>query len=106
MKCAITHRYGLSSFCGPEIHIYSTQVTYQGCGHVRYIVKAWCTRYQQTHERCPPNVVAVLVALFEFNTVNVDVLLISSVEKLNLMRNAVGFLALEYIYDIYTSQAS
>jgi len=56
-----------------------TKVTYQ-CGHVRYLVKAWyehlhgqsclsgywlillyvtrCVRYQQTHERCPPNVVA------------------------------------------------
>lgn len=37
-----------------------TQVNYQ-CGHVRYIVKAWCVRYQQTHERCAPNVVATWV---------------------------------------------
>jgi len=35
-----------------------TQVEYK-CGHVRYIVKAWCERYQQTQQRCPPNVVAV-----------------------------------------------
>ena len=33
-----------------------TEVTYQ-CGHIRYLVLAWCIRYQQTHERCPPNVV-------------------------------------------------
>jgi hypothetical protein len=38
-----------------------TQVTYQ-CGHVRYIVKAWCERYRQTQQRCPPNVVALLVS--------------------------------------------
>lgn len=37
-----------------------TQVNYK-CGHVRYLVKAWCIRYQQTHERCAPNVVAVYV---------------------------------------------
>ena len=24
-----------------------TKVTY-GCGHVRYVVKAWCTKYQAT----------------------------------------------------------
>lgn len=34
-----------------------TQVNYQ-CAHVRYTVKAWCVRYQKTHARCPPNVVA------------------------------------------------
>lgn len=34
-----------------------TKVSYQ-CGHVRYLVKAWCVRYQQTQQRCPPNVVA------------------------------------------------
>ena len=37
-----------------------TQVSYS-CGHIRYIVKAWCVRYQQTHKICPPNVVATYV---------------------------------------------
>lgn len=35
-----------------------TQVQYK-CTHVRYVVKAWCTKYQQTHVRCPANVTAV-----------------------------------------------
>ncbi|KAF2720190.1 hypothetical protein K431DRAFT_227085 [Polychaeton citri CBS 116435] len=34
-----------------------TKVEYS-CGHVRYLVRAWCVRYQETHRRCPPNVVA------------------------------------------------
>lgn len=35
-----------------------TQVEFR-CGHVRYTVRAWCTTYETTHKRCPPNVVAV-----------------------------------------------
>ncbi|RAL67909.1 hypothetical protein DID88_008634 [Monilinia fructigena] len=35
-----------------------TQVEFR-CGHVRYTVRAWCTNYETTHRRCPPNVVAV-----------------------------------------------
>ncbi|KAF2400953.1 hypothetical protein EJ06DRAFT_476391 [Trichodelitschia bisporula] len=35
-----------------------TQVEY-ACGHLRYTVKAWCTRYQETHRRCPANVIAI-----------------------------------------------
>lgn len=54
-----------------------THVNYQ-CRHVRYVVKAWCTRYQarrvdpmpcsywssadvpgSSHVRCPPNIVAM-----------------------------------------------
>ena len=35
-----------------------TRVEYK-CGHVRYTVRAWCVRYEQTHVRCPPSVVAV-----------------------------------------------
>lgn len=35
-----------------------TQVHYK-CSHLRYIVRAWCTRYQETHRRCPVNVVAM-----------------------------------------------
>ncbi|RMZ67642.1 hypothetical protein GMOD_00001598 [Pyrenophora seminiperda CCB06] len=37
-----------------------TQVQYK-CTHVRYVVRAWCTKYQTTHVRCPANVTAVLV---------------------------------------------
>ncbi|KAH0257595.1 hypothetical protein KCU91_g16282, partial [Aureobasidium melanogenum] len=29
------------------------------CGHLRYTVRAWCVRYQESHKLCPPNVVAV-----------------------------------------------
>jgi len=29
------------------------------CGHLRYTVRAWCVTYQESHKRCPPNVVAV-----------------------------------------------
>ncbi|KAF2245160.1 hypothetical protein BU26DRAFT_433968 [Trematosphaeria pertusa] len=35
-----------------------TQVHYK-CTHLRYTVRAWCTKYQQTQKRCQPNVVAV-----------------------------------------------
>ncbi|CAI6318316.1 unnamed protein product [Periconia digitata] len=35
-----------------------TQVHYK-CSHLRYTVRAWCTKYQQTQKRCPANVVAV-----------------------------------------------
>jgi hypothetical protein len=33
-----------------------TQVEYS-CGHLRYTVKAWCVKYQQTQKRCGPNIV-------------------------------------------------
>ncbi|KAH8772320.1 hypothetical protein BGZ57DRAFT_824618 [Hyaloscypha finlandica] len=35
-----------------------TQVEFR-CGHVRYTVRAWCTKYETTHKRCPPSVVAI-----------------------------------------------
>ena len=35
-----------------------TQVHYK-CSHLRYTVRAWCTKYQETHKRCPANVVAM-----------------------------------------------
>jgi hypothetical protein len=35
-----------------------TQVEY-ACGHLRYTVKAWCVKYQETHKRCPANVIAM-----------------------------------------------
>lgn len=38
------------------------QVQYK-CGHLRFIVKAWCVKYQETHIRCPVNVVALWVSL-------------------------------------------
>ncbi|KAF1834366.1 hypothetical protein BDW02DRAFT_498509 [Decorospora gaudefroyi] len=41
-----------------------TQVQYK-CNHFRYVVKAWCTKYQQTHIRCPPNLTAVEYRLGE-----------------------------------------
>lgn len=34
-----------------------TQVEY-GCGHLRWTVRAWCMKYQETQKRCPANVVA------------------------------------------------
>ncbi|KAF2036715.1 hypothetical protein EK21DRAFT_51355 [Setomelanomma holmii] len=37
-----------------------TQVQYK-CSHLRYVVRAWCTKYQETHKRCPANVVAMQV---------------------------------------------
>lgn len=37
-----------------------TQVQYK-CNHLRYVVRAWCTRYQETHKRCPANIVAMQV---------------------------------------------
>ena len=37
-----------------------TQVEY-ACGHLRYTVRAWCVKYQETHKRCPANVVAMFV---------------------------------------------
>ena len=39
------------------------QVEY-GCGHLRYVVKAWCTNYPETQRRCPLNVVAMFVFYF------------------------------------------
>ncbi|KAF2709202.1 hypothetical protein K504DRAFT_406116 [Pleomassaria siparia CBS 279.74] len=41
-----------------------TQVHYK-CAHLRYIVRAWCTKYQETHKRCPANVVAIEYRLDE-----------------------------------------
>jgi hypothetical protein len=35
-----------------------TQVEYE-CGHLRFIVRAWCENYETTHRRCPPTVVAI-----------------------------------------------
>ncbi|PVH69138.1 hypothetical protein DL98DRAFT_400848, partial [Cadophora sp. DSE1049] len=29
------------------------------CGHKRFTVRAWCTKYEITHRRCPPAVVAL-----------------------------------------------
>ncbi|KAH8722765.1 hypothetical protein GQ44DRAFT_622112 [Phaeosphaeriaceae sp. PMI808] len=37
-----------------------TLVQYK-CTHVRFIVKTWCTKYQETHKRCRANVVAMYV---------------------------------------------
>jgi hypothetical protein len=49
-----------------------TQVEY-ACGHQRYTVKAWCVKYQETHKRCPANVIAMSVATFVlFQASNVD----------------------------------
>ncbi|EME45236.1 hypothetical protein DOTSEDRAFT_61794 [Dothistroma septosporum NZE10] len=41
-----------------------TKVEY-ACGHLRYTVRAWCIKYQETHRRCPANVVAVEYRLDE-----------------------------------------
>ncbi|OAL52336.1 hypothetical protein IQ07DRAFT_585545 [Pyrenochaeta sp. DS3sAY3a] len=41
-----------------------TQVQYK-CNHLRYVVRAWCTKYQETHKRCPANVVAIEYRLDE-----------------------------------------
>ncbi|KAF2203963.1 hypothetical protein GQ43DRAFT_365626 [Delitschia confertaspora ATCC 74209] len=41
-----------------------TQVHYK-CSHLRYTVRAWCTKYQETHKRCLPNVVAIEYRLDE-----------------------------------------
>ncbi|KAF2628694.1 hypothetical protein BU25DRAFT_338994 [Macroventuria anomochaeta] len=41
-----------------------TQVQYK-CNHVRYVVRAWCTKYQETHKRCPANVIAIEYRLDE-----------------------------------------
>lgn len=42
---------------GPKMCDY-TQVEFK-CKHLRYTVRAWCVKYQETHKRCPPNVVAM-----------------------------------------------
>ncbi|KAH8722561.1 hypothetical protein GQ44DRAFT_622284 [Phaeosphaeriaceae sp. PMI808] len=41
-----------------------TQVEYK-CHHLRYTVRAWCTKYQETQKRCPANVVAIEYRLDE-----------------------------------------
>ncbi|EME84067.1 uncharacterized protein MYCFIDRAFT_152346 [Pseudocercospora fijiensis CIRAD86] len=41
-----------------------TKVEY-ACGHLRYTVRAWCIKYQETHKRCPANVVAIEYRLDE-----------------------------------------
>ena len=46
-----------------------TQVEYR-CGHLRYTVKSWCTRYQQTHKRCPANVVEMYVYAKKYKFLN------------------------------------
>jgi len=33
------------------------------CQHRKYIVKAWCTKYQDTHIRCAPNVIEMSVPI-------------------------------------------
>ncbi|EMC98501.1 hypothetical protein BAUCODRAFT_67388 [Baudoinia panamericana UAMH 10762] len=42
-----------------------TQVEYK-CGHLRFTVRAWCVRYQETHVRCAPNIVAIEYRLHEY----------------------------------------
>ncbi|KAF1977353.1 hypothetical protein BU23DRAFT_452374 [Bimuria novae-zelandiae CBS 107.79] len=42
-----------------------TQVHYK-CSHLRYTVRAWCTKYQETQKRCQPNVVAVEYRIDEY----------------------------------------
>lgn len=49
---------GLSSFITTGGMCDYTQVHYK-CSHLRYTVRAWCTKYQETHKRCPANVVAM-----------------------------------------------
>ncbi|SMR48256.1 unnamed protein product [Zymoseptoria tritici ST99CH_1A5] len=41
-----------------------TKVEY-ACGHLRFTVRAWCIKYQESHKRCPANVVAVEYRLDE-----------------------------------------
>jgi hypothetical protein len=36
------------------------QVEYK-YGYLRYTVKVWCVKYQDTYKRCPPNIIAMLV---------------------------------------------
>ncbi|KAH8797824.1 hypothetical protein F5884DRAFT_147560 [Xylogone sp. PMI_703] len=48
----------------PNIMCDYTQIEFR-CGHVRYTVRSWCTIYETTHKRCPPNVVAVEFRLDE-----------------------------------------
>ena len=57
IRYVLHYRKHRVSLCKGKMCDYS-EVTYQ-CGHVRYLVLAWCIRYQQTHERCPPNVVRI-----------------------------------------------
>ncbi|KAF2179140.1 hypothetical protein K469DRAFT_513870, partial [Zopfia rhizophila CBS 207.26] len=35
------------------------------CSHLRYMVRAWCTKYAETHKRCPANVIALEYRLDE-----------------------------------------
>lgn len=37
-----------------------TQVDF-ACSHKRYTVRSWCIKYQETHKRCIPNIVAMYV---------------------------------------------
>ncbi|KAF2213859.1 hypothetical protein CERZMDRAFT_95889 [Cercospora zeae-maydis SCOH1-5] len=41
-----------------------TKVEY-ACNHLRYTVRYWCRKYQDTHKRCPANVVAAEYRLYE-----------------------------------------
>ena len=75
-----------------------TKVSYQ-CGHVRYLVKAWCVRYQQTQQRCPPNVVATYVtAVSSFGLRWSPLLTCKLIGRLAPMKNAVCRLA-DYFKD-------
>ncbi|KAM0716596.1 hypothetical protein Q7P37_008041 [Cladosporium fusiforme] len=49
-----------------------TQVEY-ACGHLRFTVRAWCIKYQETHKRCPPNVVAIEYRLNEKRLPRLDI---------------------------------
>jgi hypothetical protein len=51
-----SHTTPSSLYLNPAMCDY-TQVQYK-CSHLRYTVRAWCTKYQQTHVRCRVNVVA------------------------------------------------
>ncbi|KAH8701176.1 hypothetical protein GQ44DRAFT_632458 [Phaeosphaeriaceae sp. PMI808] len=41
-----------------------TQAQYK-CTHLRYTVRSWCTKYQETQKKCPANVVAIVYHLDE-----------------------------------------
>ncbi|KAF2860081.1 hypothetical protein K470DRAFT_248002 [Piedraia hortae CBS 480.64] len=41
-----------------------TQVEYR-CAHQRVTVRAWCTKYRDTHKRCPARIVAIEYRMHE-----------------------------------------
>ena len=63
-----------------------TQVEYS-CGHLRYIVKAWCTSYPETQKRCPLNVVEMSVFSFSSFFKNSDHQIDSMIENIESMRS-------------------